>query len=97
MLEAGFFIELIKVVGFPAVIFAIWYIDHKSQDRKHEDTKKTFETLIDNNFKLLSGLIESVHYQSALLAKISEKISSNQFCPLMRKSYHYQNEEESRQ
>jgi len=78
--EISFFIELVKYVGFPALIFIIWFVYHKSQT-------KTFENIIDQNFKLLGGLLESVQYQSAMLTKIAEQIQANQFCPLMRKDY----------
>lgn len=80
MLESNFLIEIAKVYGFPALIFIMWFIYHNSQT-------KTFKNIIDNNFTLLAGLLESIQYQSSMLSKITEQISSNQFCPLMRKDY----------
>jgi hypothetical protein len=80
ILETHLLIETAKVYGFPALIFTIWFIYHRSQT-------KAFENIIDKNFELLGGLLESIQYQSSMLTKITEQIQSNQFCPLMRKDY----------
>ena len=40
----------IENVGFPALIFAIWYIYHQSQ-------VKAFEKIIQNNFEILKDLL----------------------------------------
>ena len=41
----------IENVGFPALIFAIWYIYHQSQ-------VKAFEKIIQNNFEILKDSIQ---------------------------------------
>lgn len=86
MAEISIVIELIKSVGFPGLIFFIWHLYHQSQ-------VKTFEKLIDEqskreerNFKLLQEMLENNLYHSTLLAKISEKMDSNQWCPLVKRS-----------
>lgn len=59
MPEASFLVEMVKVIGFPAVIFVMWYLDLRSRDKKeaaaresnekiYQDTKTTFTTLIEN-------------------------------------------------
>lgn len=95
MPEASFLVEIVKVIGFPAVIFVMWYIDHKSQDRKHEDTKETFEKLIENmeknsnkHFDLLKEMLEINNYQGSLLIKMEEHLRTNQYCPYVRKEFH---------
>jgi hypothetical protein len=78
MTESAFFIEILKNTGFPALIFIIWYIYHRSQ-------VKMFEAIISNNFSLLKDMIETTSYNTSLLTQITELIKSNQFCPYMRK------------
>lgn len=94
MPEASFLLEVVKVIGFPAVIFAIWYIDHKSQERKHEDTKALFLSLINNmeknaqqSFDLLKEMLETNTYHGGMLIKIEEHLRTSQYCPLMRKEF----------
>lgn len=71
-------IDLTKNIGFPAVIFAIWYIYHKAQ-------VKTFENMMDNNFRILKDLLETTQYNVAILSRIESKIDLNVWCPLLKK------------
>lgn len=80
MHEAGVLTDILKSLGINALIFVILRSYHHSQ-------VATFKQILDENFKVMRGLLESVHYQSSLLAKISEQINANQYCPLMRKEY----------
>lgn len=77
-METHLIIELIKNIGFPAVIFAIWYIYHKAQ-------AKAFENVINNNFKILKDLLETTQYNVAVLSRIENKIDTNLWCPILRK------------
>jgi len=79
MNEVTLIIELTKNIGFPAVVFAIWYIYHKSQ-------VKTFENIIQNNFQVLKDLLETNKNQANLLSRIESKIDTNLWCPLIRKA-----------
>ena len=79
MTETTLIIELIKNIGFPAVVFAIWYIYHKSQ-------VKTFENIIQNNFQVLKDLLETNKNQANLLSRIENKIDTNLWCPLIKKA-----------
>ncbi len=70
MQELTIFLEIIKSVGFPGLIFFIWYLYHQSQ-------VKTFEKLIEEqskreerNFSLLQEMLETNQYHSTLLTKI---------------------------
>ena len=85
MSEVTFLLDIIKSVGFPGLIFLIWYLYHKSQ-------VKTFEKLIEEqskreerNFSLLKDMLENNIYHSSLLVKITEKLDSNQWCPVVKK------------
>nr|BDD46505.1 hypothetical protein 9 [bacterium] len=78
MSETAVFIELVKNIGFPAVVFAIWYIYHKSQ-------VKTFEEIIRNNFAVLKDLLETNQQHTSLLSRIENKIDVNLWCPFIKK------------
>lgn len=78
MNETALIIELVKNIGFPAVIFAIWYIYHKSQ-------VKTFEDIVSNNFIVLKDLLETNQYHAALLSRIENKIDTNLWCPILKR------------
>lgn len=78
MQDFSVFIELTKNIGFPAVIFAIWYIYHKAQ-------VKSFEQMMNNNFQILKDLLETTQYNVAILSRIENKIDLNVWCPLLKK------------
>lgn len=78
MNEAVIFIELVKNIGFPAVVFAIWYIYHKSQ-------VKTFQEIIRNNFAVLKDLLETNQKHTSVLTRIENKIDVNLWCPFIKK------------
>ncbi len=70
----------IENVGFPTLIFAIWYIYHQSQ-------VKSFEKIIQNNFEILKELLETNQYHAALLSRIENKIDNNLWCPILKKEF----------
>ncbi len=72
------FTPFIKSVGFPALIFLIWYIYHQSQT-------KTFETIIQDNFEILKDLLETNQYHAAILSRMESKIDNNLWCPILKK------------
>lgn len=69
---------LIENVGFPALIFLIWYIYHQSQ-------VKAFELIINDNFEILKDLLETNQFHAALLSRIESKIDNNLWCPILKK------------
>lgn len=69
---------IIENIGFPALIFAIWYIYHQSQ-------VKAFEKIIENNFSILKDLLETNQYHAAILSRIESKIDNNLWCPLLKR------------
>ena len=68
----------VESVGFPALIFAIWYIYHNAQ-------VKAFEKIMQNNFEILKDMLETNQYHAAILSRIESKIDSNVWCPILRK------------
>lgn len=53
MLEGPFLLELVENIGFPSVIFIIWYLYHKAQVRNYEDLYKAQADREKYNFELL--------------------------------------------
>lgn len=95
MLDTAFLIEIVKAIGFPAVIFVIWFLYHKSQveqqKQSSKDNVKMFTKIIDEqaqreerNYKLLKEMLETHQYHGALLSVIKEKIDTNQWCPYIK-------------
>jgi hypothetical protein len=70
--------KLFESIGFPAVIFVIWYIYHQAQ-------VKTFENLMNQNFAILKDLLETNQYHAAILSRIENKIDTNYWCPILKK------------
>lgn len=98
MLQDTFIIELIKNIGFPALIFAIWFFYHKAnataQEKREKQTAETFQQILneqakreERNFGLLKDMLETNQYHGSLLAKIAQQIEANQWCPLLKKDY----------
>ncbi len=88
MSEAAFLLDAIKAVGFPAVIFAIWYLYHKSQVRQQKETfesnQKETRNLVDKLFALTESCLETIQYNANMMARLVEKVDGNQFCPVIK-------------
>jgi hypothetical protein len=98
MSQGALLIELIKYVGFPAVIFAIWYLYHQSQVRLWSENSKSnsevFERILRErsirdarDYELMKNQIEVAQMQAAILARLEQKIDTNQFCPMVKEGY----------
>ena len=79
------FLDLCKSIGFPAVIFAIWYLYHKSQVKAWQDQLAAQVKREDQIFALLSGQLEAMQSIVGQNARIETKIDSSQYCPLVRR------------
>lgn len=77
-MEINVLIKLFESIGFPAVIFVIWYIYHKAQ-------VKTFENIISNNFQILKDMVETNQYSATVLSRIESKIDGNLWCPVLKR------------
>lgn len=73
-------IPFVESVGFPALIFAIWYIYHQSQ-------VKAFELIVKDNFEILKELLETNQYHAAILSRVENKIDNNLWCPILKKEF----------
>ena len=77
-MELSLLMKLFESIGFPAVIFVIWYIYHNAQ-------VKTFEKIISNNFEILKALVETNQYNATVMSRIESKIDGNLWCPILKK------------
>jgi hypothetical protein len=98
--EVASYVELIKVIGFPALIFLIWYLYHRSENLKWE---KNFEAQREMQREMIQGILkqsseerenqllrwkeflETLSLQTSQLARLETKIDSNEFCPITRR------------
>jgi hypothetical protein len=82
--DFGFLLELIKAVGFPAVIFIIWYIYHKSQVEFYKQILNEQAERENRNFEVLRELTETIQATTAILSRMEYKIDSNTYCPITK-------------
>jgi len=68
-------VELVKVIGFPAVIFVIWYITQKSNDEKWKSIFDEIKQTNQNYYNLLTKQTDILDYHTQLLIKIDQKLS----------------------
>jgi len=98
--ETALFMELVKNLGFPALIFGIWYLYHRSQVKAWESqltaqSKAWDEQMKAMNerevrvFSLLTGQLEALQCVVAQNARMESKIDSNQWCPLVKENMHH--------
>jgi len=98
--EVTSYIELIKAIGFPALIFLIWYLYHRSENLKWE---KSFQAQREMQREMIQGILrqnseeresqlqrwkefsETLYLQTSQLARLETKMSSNEFCPVVRR------------
>lgn len=70
-------IDIISNVSASVLIFIVWFIYHKAQTAIWVKTN-------DQNFKILSAMIETNLANTGLLTKIYEKVITNQWCPIVK-------------
>lgn len=46
-MEYGFFLDMVKTVGFPAVIFVVWFVSEKHHQKNRENDSKNTAQLVD--------------------------------------------------
>jgi hypothetical protein len=101
LLEAGTYMEMVRAIGFPALIFLIWVIYHRSENEKWEKNfnaqremqRDTIQGMMLQNreerekqFLLWKELSEILHLQTSQLSRLDSKISANEFCPIVRRN-----------
>lgn len=59
--------ELVKLIGFPGVIFAIWWMSHNTQQKQAEETLNLFKGVLDNQQNQLTGMKDQVDLLSKMV------------------------------
>ncbi|MDD3236817.1 MAG: hypothetical protein PHV37_01810 [Candidatus Gastranaerophilales bacterium] len=85
MSEIQGLLELVKPWGAGALLFACFFLYHKS-------TTEHLKSIIDGNFKVLNGMLENNIYHTALLQEIKDLIVNNTWCPYAK---HFLNKEQA--
>ncbi len=99
MAESATFLKLIESIGFPALIFAVWYLYHRSQVKALESRevaqsaawKGQMEAMAEREervFNLLGGQLEALQCLIGQMARVENKIDTNQHCPIVRRESH---------
>jgi hypothetical protein len=86
MTEFTFFVELAKYIGFPALLFIIFYIYHRSQT---EILLKTIKNMEEREKKLneyLANQTEILQWISSCLSRMEYKIDIGIECPLKKEA-----------
>lgn len=78
------YLEIIKNIGFPAIIFIIWYIYHRSQVEFYKEVLKNQEEREKRNFEILQEMTEAMQRTVAILSRMEYKIDSNSYCPISK-------------
>lgn len=88
MTETALFLELVKNLGFPALIFAVWYLYHRSQVKAWEARERVMNEHETRMFNLLNGQLEALQCIVAQNARMETKIDSNMYCPMVKDKAH---------
>ena len=85
MMEFQFFIELAKYIGFPVLIFVIFYIYHRSQTEILLKTIKNMEEREQKLNEYLANQTEILQWISSCLSRMEYKIDIGIECPIIKK------------
>lgn len=84
MSELSFFIELVKYVGFPALIFIVFFVYHKSQTRILMQIIENMEGRERAQQEYLQQQLETLQWMVSSVSRIEYKIDTGMQCPLKK-------------
>lgn len=84
MTEFSALLKITEQIGFPALIFAIWYFYHKSSVKQFNEIIEQQKENSKSTFELLKDMIQTNILQTSLLQDIQAKITNNQWCPFVQ-------------
>lgn len=84
MSELPFFIELVKYVGFPAMIFIVFFIYHKSQTRILMQIIENMEAREKALNEYMQQQLETLQCLVGAISRIEYKIDTGMQCPLKK-------------
>lgn len=93
--ETQSYVELLNTIGFPALIFIIWYVYHRSENIKWDEHFKTQNSIVKEmmeqskeqtrqQFELWQNQADALHAHTAILARLETKIDHSEFCPIIK-------------
>jgi len=56
--------ELVKVIGFPALIFFIWFLYHRSESQKWEKLIETYSANQEQQLKFMQNILTQSNTES---------------------------------
>jgi hypothetical protein len=84
-------VELVKAVGFSALIFVIWIITLKFFEKILGQQKSYFEKIVaeqskrnEENFQVLNKFSDAIEYLGGRVSETNSKVDNNHFCPIIR-------------
>ncbi len=83
-MEFTFLIEAVKAVGYPALIFAIWWMTNKQSNRNIEDLINNFKKTNEEMLSEMKEMTDALQMNYSQLTRIELKIDQNQWCPMIR-------------
>jgi hypothetical protein len=86
MSEFQFFVELAKYIGFPVLIFVIFYIYHRSQTEILLKTIKNMEEREQKLNEYLANQTEILQWVSSCLSRLEYKVDIGIDCPIRKES-----------
>ena len=100
MTESALFLKLIESIGFPALIFAVWYLYHRAEvkawEKREASQAETYRTQMQamsdhegRMFALLNGQLEALQCLVGQVARVESKMDSNQWCPMVKKEMYH--------
>lgn len=85
MTDLTFFVEIVKNIGFPAVIFIIWFLYHKSQVEILTKMLAEQSQREERNYQTLKELTEALQANTATICRMEYKIDTGYTCPILKK------------
>jgi len=85
-MEFQFFIELAKYIGFPALLFVVFYIYHRSQTEILLKTIKNMEEREQKLNEYLANQTEILQWISSCLSRMEYKIDIGMHCPIRKEN-----------
>lgn len=82
--ELTLLIELIKHIGFPALIFIVFFLYHKSQTKILIQIIQNIEQREKDQTHYLKEQIETLQWMVSSIARLEYKIDAGMQCPMKK-------------
>ena len=82
-MDHALFLDIIKTLGLPGLIFIIWWFDYKKIIEMQKITEE-YKDLCEKYCRMSEEQMEIITLNIQGLSRIEQKIEDNRFCPLVR-------------